>query len=82
MLGFHGSEARDELYFRLALAALLMLAITEAVLQRAVRVRQQFRLKTPDATIAATALEYDLTLITADQEFTRVSGLSVMVLPG
>ena len=65
-----------------AAQSVLPLAITEAVLQRAVRVRQQFRLKTPDATIAATALGHELTLITADQEFTCVSGLTVMVLPG
>ena len=51
------------------------LPITEAVLQRAVLVRQQFRLKTPDALIAATALEHGLQLVTADSDFARVTGL-------
>lgn len=78
VLGFHSLEAQDELFFRLALAGLRQLAVTIAVLQRAVWVRQQFRLKTPDAIIAATALEHGLTLVTADQDFTKISSLLVI----
>ena len=77
VLGFHRLEAQDELFLRLALAALPP-AISAAVLGRAVWVRQQFRLKTPDAIIAATALEHGLTLVTADQGFANLPGLPVI----
>lgn len=77
VLGFHRLEAQNELFLRLALAALPP-AISEAVLGRAVWVRQQFRLKTPDAIIAATALEHGLTLVTADQGFANLPGLPVL----
>lgn len=78
VLGFHRLEAQDELFLRLALAALPPLAISEAVLSRAVWVRQQFRLKMPDAIIAATALEHGLTLVTADQGFANLPGLPII----
>jgi len=78
VLGFHRLEAQDELFLRLAFAALPPPAISAAVLGRAVWVRQQFRLKTPDAIIAATALEHGLTLVTADQGFANLPGLPVI----
>ncbi len=39
-----------------------------AYLKAIVRMRQQYRLKLPDAIIAATALEYSATLVTADRQ--------------
>lgn len=78
VLGFHNLTAADALFFSIVFDLLPQLAITEVVLQRAVRIRQQFRLKTPDAIIAATALEHDLILVTADNGFTRVAGLSLI----
>lgn len=78
VLGFHSLEARDAIYLQLALKRLPQLAITDAVLKSAVQVRQQFRLKTPDAIIAATALEHNLVLVTTDNGFGRVAGLGLI----
>lgn len=68
----------DELYFLALLRLLPQLAITEDILKRAVQIRQQFRLKTPDAIIAATALEHELVLVTIDNGFNRVAGLGLI----
>ena len=78
VLGFHSLEAADEIYLRLALARLPELPVTTPILQQAILVCQQFRLKTIDAIIAATALVHDLDLVTADADFVRVAGLTVV----
>lgn len=50
-------------------------------LEKAVRIRASFGLKTPDAIHAATALEHSCELlITNDPIFKRVSGLTIIVL--
>jgi len=46
-------------------------------LKTIIRMRQQYRLKLPDAIIAATALEYSATLVTADQQLQVVPELAV-----
>lgn len=78
VLGFHSLTVADALFFSIVFDLLPQLAITDAVLQRAVQVRQQFRLKTPDAIIAATALEHELVLVTTDNGFNRVAGLGLI----
>lgn len=51
---------------------------TDAVLDRTVKIRQQLRIKTPDAIVAAAALVYGLELVTADAGFARVAGMSII----
>lgn len=46
------------------IAATEVLGIDEAVVQHTIRLRQQHRIKLPDALIAATALVHNLTLVT------------------
>lgn len=78
VLGYHAISTADMLYFQAILRIILQLPITDAVLRRATTVRQQFRLKTADAIIAATALELGLELVTADSDFARVAGIVVL----
>ncbi len=78
VLGFHRLQEDDEIYLRLLLARLPEQPVTTPILQRAILVRQQFRLKTVDALIAATALVHGLELVTADTDFAPVAGLVVV----
>ncbi len=39
-------------------------SLSEAIVEQTIRLRQQFKTKTPDALIAATALVHDLTVVT------------------
>jgi tRNA(fMet)-specific endonuclease VapC len=48
------------------------------LLDTTTRLRRDYRLKLPDAIIAATALTSEATLVTADDDFRRVSGLAVL----
>lgn len=78
VLGFGKMQVDDELFFSIVFDFLPQLDVSTEVLQRAVLIRQQARLKTPDAIVAATALEHGLELVTADSDFARVAGLTVV----
>ena len=43
-------------------------------------IKQQSRMKLPDAVIAATAIENDLLLVTADKDFKKVSNLDLLLI--
>jgi predicted nucleic acid-binding protein len=49
------------------------------VVDRAIQIRKQFRVKTPDAIIAATAMEVGAVLVTRNEsDFKKVDGLQVI----
>lgn len=52
-------------------------ALTDAVVSQTIALRKAYKIKLPDAVIAATALVYDLTLLSRnDKDFLHISGLS------
>jgi predicted nucleic acid-binding protein len=56
----------------------LDLAAKDTVLvEKIIEIRQQFRLKLPDAIIAAMGIQNSASLVTADQEFAKVTALTV-----
>ena len=64
VMGFHNLTQTDAEFLATVLRFVPQLPISDSVLDQAVKIRQQFRLKTADAIIAATALEHGLELIT------------------
>jgi len=46
----------------------------------AIDIKQQTRLKLPDAIIAATAIDNKLLLVTADKDFERISNLNLLLM--
>ena len=62
VLGFHGLTPEDRVGFEAFFAASRVLPVTDAVLERAVQLRQQRRMALGDALIGATALVHNLTL--------------------
>ena len=52
--------------------------LTPDIAERTILIRRIDRIKTPDAIIAATALTLNVPLITADKQFTRITGLKVV----
>ena len=47
------------------------------LIEQIIDIRQQYRLKLPDAVIAAMAIQNSAILVTADQEFVKVTPLTV-----
>jgi predicted nucleic acid-binding protein len=58
-----------------------IIGISGAVKEEAVRIRRTFRLKLPDAIIAATSVVLGATLLSNDRDFGRLTGISVVSLP-
>lgn len=57
----------------------VVLDINNDVIAECVRIRKSKKIKTPDAIIAATALSYDLILITRNiKDFSNINGLIVI----
>jgi hypothetical protein len=60
------------------LIQLILTATDVALIHRIIEIRQQHRLKLPDAVIAAMTIHHSASLVTADQEFSKVNSLSVI----
>lgn len=61
------------------IAATLILPLDEPVIQQTIALRQQRRIKLPDAIIAATALAHSLPLLTRNvSDFQRLAGLVII----
>jgi predicted nucleic acid-binding protein len=48
--------------------------------QLAIELKQKYRIKLPDALIAATAMQQNLTLVTADKGFRKISELDLLLI--
>ena len=54
--------------------------LTNTIKQETIRLRQQYKIKLPDAIIAATAIVEGFTLVTADKGFKNIEGLSMILI--
>ncbi len=55
----------------------IVLPLTNEIVSRCIKIRRSNKLKTPDAIIAATAIEHNFTLLTKDKDFFNVKGLKI-----
>jgi tRNA(fMet)-specific endonuclease VapC len=55
-----------------------LMAIDTVLIEKIIEIRQQYRLKLPDAVIAAMAIQNSASLVTADREFAKVTILTVI----
>ncbi|WP_374688658.1 type II toxin-antitoxin system VapC family toxin [Promineifilum sp.] len=62
---------------RAFLALCRRIELSDEVIERAIEIRRDHRLKVPDAVIAASALAMDLPLVSADTTFQRVRSLGL-----
>lgn len=57
----------------------LVIELEKVIKQKTAEIRKTYRIKLPDAIIAATASVYDLTLITRNiEDFKNISGLKII----
>jgi toxin FitB len=79
VLGYHRLNDAERAFFEEFFAEATILHVNWAVLQMAVRLRQQRRITLGDALIAATCLVYQRTLVTRNvADFVWVQGLRLM----
>lgn len=78
-LGFHKLTEPEETVITKSLQDLPELPLDDDIACRAVLLRQQKNMKLGDAIIAATALEYDLSLVTRNEaDFRHIAGLQLI----
>lgn len=79
VLGYSGLTTADDQALRKMLGEFQEIAVESAVIAEAIRIRRTYRLKSPDAIVAATALLQGAELVTRNTaDFKRINGLSVL----
>jgi predicted nucleic acid-binding protein len=83
LYGFPGITPKEQADISRFLKDVTVIPLIDDVEQRTVEVRRRFRLKTPDAIIAATALALGASLVTGDGSLTRknIPGLPIIAMP-
>ncbi|HEX8505361.1 MAG TPA: type II toxin-antitoxin system VapC family toxin [Hymenobacter sp.] len=72
-------NAQEEAALRQFISSCTELPLDEPTIQQTIRLRQQHRVKLPDAIIAATALAHGLSLVTRNvSDFQALAGLAVI----
>lgn len=78
-LGFPRIGIEEEAEIRRFISSTICFPLDDEVIERAIRLRQIKRMSAADAIIAATALEYDLPLVTRNvHDFQHVPGLTII----
>jgi predicted nucleic acid-binding protein len=55
-----------------------LVSIDTVLIEKVIEIRREYRLKLPDAVIAAIAIQNSASLVTADREFAKVTGLTII----
>ncbi len=78
-LGYHNIRSVEEQRIRELLATVTEIPLTETIIESAIRLRQQKKMSLGDAIVAATALDNDCVLWTANtDDFADIEGLKVV----
>ena len=80
ILGVPGLSKKESGIRQSALDFCTIIPLTNSIKNEAIRLKQEFKVKLPDAVIAATALTEGYTLITADNGFRRFTSLPVILV--
>lgn len=76
-----GHSRPEVLQFAIAVEGCRILELTEAVILKTIALRKSRSIKLPDAIIAATALVYELTLVTHNtKDFATIANLNLLDL--
>lgn len=80
-LAFSGLTEADRQLFQQLLQRVEVIGLAAddaALIEKIIAVRQEYRLKLPDAVIATMAMQKSAALVTADREFAKAAALTVI----
>ena len=76
LLGWAAPNPTDGLLYQAFVSKSVLIDINRPIIEKAIEIRRTYKLKTPDAIIAANALVHNLTLISRnDKDFQRIKKL-------
>lgn len=79
VLGYHQLSNDDKIYFEEFFKAAEILPVSQAVIEQAVRLKQNKKMSLGDAIIAGTALVYNLTIVTRNiNDFRWINDLKLL----
>lgn len=79
LLGFNNISADEEQNFHKLINASTILNLTDDIVTKTIEVRKQFKIKLPDAIIAATALTHNLTIVTRNtKDFEKIKSVEIL----
>ena len=79
ILGWHGASSEQINKLLSFINNAFIYPLNEPVVQKTILIRLQFKIKTPDAIIASTALVYDLSLLSHNnKDFKGIPGLTAI----
>jgi predicted nucleic acid-binding protein len=73
---YSGLTAQQRQWLQLFINDVEVFALTDAIKEKAIELRLQYRLKLPDAIVCATALVEQAILISNDKELYKIAGLN------
>lgn len=80
LLGAFSISKNRRKQFKELLDDCLIIEMNSEIKIKCIEIRNQYKLKIPDAIIAATALILDVPLITSDKEFEKIRNLQIVYL--
>jgi hypothetical protein len=79
VLGFHGLKPDEQLYCENVFSILQILPIEQRIIEKAIELRRQYKLKSADSIVAATGLIYNVELYTRNvSDFGAIAELKVV----
>jgi len=79
LFGFQKLTQSEEKQIRAFLSEFRLVQLDEAVKNEAISLRKKYNLRLPDCIIAASAITWNLTFITADKQFKQIDKLSLEI---
>jgi predicted nucleic acid-binding protein len=80
LLGWQNLSVDEKKKLKLLLDDCILFELTSEVRKLAIEIRQQNKIKTPDAIIAATSKYLQIPLVTSDKGFKNISGIELILI--
>ena len=80
LLSFPGITSSEEQQIRSFIKDCTVLFLTESIKNKTIALRRSYKIKLPDAIIAATAIENDFQLITGDKGLKQITELNLLLI--
>jgi len=80
LLGFPNLSEAEEGKLRLLIGDCFNIEMNSTIKAKTIELRRIYTIKLPDAIIAATAMIYQVPLVTADKNFSRINHLDLIII--
>ena len=78
LLGYHRLGDKEYEVLKNLIESLNIISFNNNIKHKAIKLRRQFALKTPDAIIVSTAIEYGYFLVTADKKLHKIKDANII----